>query len=138
MGAIEDAIRLAIILKERMKDRRDIEGIKRIHALLSSVQSSHGEVAERNKSLEQEIAGLKQQLKELRAEEVRINRGIEFRCSKRTNNLWMGFCPRCHSPAQEFTQENGGIGAICTAECGWQVLLPLTFTRLEDVAYEMY
>ena len=56
-----------------------------------------------------------QRLKDEHAEDVVINRAVEFRRGKRTEGQWMAFCPNCHMPATANEKSN----TCCTAKCGW-------------------
>ena len=117
MGAIKDIVDLAKDLESRAKDRRDIDTIHKIQALTLSVQSHDAEIVERDIRLMQENSELKRQLAEANAEDLRIHGMIEFRRGKRTGDLWLPFCPKCHMPAgfQAF-----GIVVECSAGCGWK------------------
>ena len=144
MGAIKDIVDLATQLESRVKERRDIDVLRQIHSLASSLQSEHAEVVERdvrvmqeNAKLMQEKAQLEQQLAAAQAEDIQINKGIEFRRGKRTGNKWMGFCPKCHMPSQDAWIPNGRLNekvVMCTARCGWQVFMQ---PKLDDIAKEI-
>ncbi len=130
MGAIKDIVDLSIQLESRVKDRRDIDVLRQIHSLASSLQAEHAEVVERdirvmqeNATLVQAKATLERQLAEAQAEEVRIHRMIEFRRGKRTGGQWIAFCPKCGLPAGDGLEYNTPI-VFCTAkheDCGWTV-----------------
>jgi len=120
MGAIKDIVDLAIELESRVKERRDLDVLRQIHSLASSLQAEHAEVVERdirvmqeNATLMQAKASLERQLAEAQAEEIRIHSAIEFRRGKRTGGVWVPFCPKCHMPARK------DLGIFCSAECGW-------------------
>jgi len=144
MGAIKDIVDLAAQLESRVKDRRDIDVLRQIHSLASSLQAEHAEVVERDIRVMQENAklvhdksSLERQLAESQAEDIRIHKGIEFRRGKRTGNIWMGFCPKCHMPAEDaWFQRHGGREKVvmCSARCGWQVFMKF---NLEDIAKEL-
>lgn len=123
MGEIKDIVELAMQLESRSKDRKDIETLRSIISLTQAVQASQADVVERdirvmqeNAQAQREIADLKRQLAEAQAEEIRIHCGIEFRRGKRTGNVWLGFCPKCHLPAADW--ENG-LGVGCSSSCEW-------------------
>jgi len=117
MGAIKDIVDLAKELEGRAKERRDIELIHRIQSLISSLQSQHADIADRDIRLMQENTDLRNQLAELQKEEVRIHGTIEFRRGPRTGGKWLAFCPKCHMPVNDtdYNQMN-----MCSALCGWQ------------------
>jgi RNase P subunit RPR2 len=80
-----------------------------------------------------------QKLSALHSEDIRIHRGIEFRRGKRTGDMWMGFCPKCHMPAQDgwkpiMYSHNKEKVVFCSANCGWEVFMPLV---LDDIAKEL-
>jgi hypothetical protein len=140
MGAIKDIVDLSIQLESRVKDRRDIDVLRQIHSLASSLQSEHAEVVERdirvmqeNAALMQAKASLERQLAESQAEEVRIHRLIEFRRGKRTGGKWMAFCPKCHLPVGDGEGMGGRPLAYCTAkhaDCGWSVPVPMSVAQV--------
>ena len=54
-------------------------------------------------------------------EEIRIHRGIEFRCGNRTAGKWAAFCPKCHMPASNI---EGFVDVSCSdGTCKWHVKL---------------
>ncbi len=138
MGAIKDIVDLAKDLEASVKDRRDMETIHKIQALAFSLQSQHADIIERDVGLMQENAELKKQLAESQAEDVRIHKGIEFRRGKRTGDIWMGFCPKCHMPVEDAwvprARTNGEKVVMCSARCGWRVFMP---TELANIAKEI-
>jgi hypothetical protein len=135
MGAIKDIVDLAKDLEASVKDRRDMETIHKIQALAFSLQAHHADIVERDVGLMQENADLKRQLAESQAEDIRIHKGIEFRKGKRTGDRWMGFCPKCHMPAEDaWLTHNRGKIVQCSARCGWQVFME---EHLADIAKEL-
>jgi regulator of replication initiation timing len=137
MGAIKDIVDLAKDLEASAKDRRDMETIHKIQSLAFSLQAHHAEIVERDVSLMQENAELKKQLAESQAEDIRIHKGIEFRRGKRTGGKWLGFCPKCHMPAEDawIPKARGSQKVVmCSARCHWQVFMDL---KLGDIAKEI-
>jgi hypothetical protein len=137
MGAIKDIVDLAKDLESRAKDRRDMDIIHKIQSLAFSFQSSYTDVIERDVRLVQENAELKKQLAEMQAEEFLIHRGIEFRRGKRTRDKWLGFCPKCHMPAQDIDvpRIDGPTHAVaCSASCGWRVF---AVSKLDEIVSEV-
>jgi hypothetical protein len=135
MGAIKDIVDLAKDLESRAKDRHDMDTIHKIQSLAFALQSQYVETMERDVHLLEENAELKRKLVELQQEKTLIHQGIEFRNSDRTGNKWMGFCPKCHLPAQNSVIPGfGGTKVVaCTAYCGWKVFTDL---RLDTIAAE--
>jgi|ERR1035437_314390 hypothetical protein len=134
MGAIKDIVDLAIELESRVKDRRDMDVLRQIHSLASSLQSEHAEVVERdirvmqeNATLMQAKASLERQLAEAQAEEVRVHSAIEFHRSKRTGGQWLPFCPKCHMPA--IIEPETKKYVFCSANCGWLSYVPHQMLR---------
>jgi hypothetical protein len=139
MGAIKDIVDLAKDLETSVKDRRDMETIHKIQALAFSLQAYHADIVERDVGLMQENADLKRQLAESQAEDIRIHRGIEFRRGKRTGDKWLGFCPKCHMPAQDGWKpipysHNKQKVVFCSANCDWEVFMELL---LDDISKEI-
>ena len=137
MGAIKDIVDLAKDLEASVKDRRDMETIHKIQALAFSLQAHHADIVERDVGLMQENADLKKQLADSQAEEIRIHKAIEFRRGKRTAGKWMGFCPKCHMPAQDAWIPRSRTSekvVLCSARCGWQVFMKL---KLDEIIGEL-
>ncbi len=141
MGNIKDIVDLAKDLESRAKDRKDIETLRSIISLTQSIQTDHLEIVERdlktmteNSELKQENAKLKRQLEEAQSEDIRIHRGIEFRRGNRTLGRWIGFCPKCHLPAQDAWRRDDQQMIVCTAGCGWQVFISC---ELKDIVSEI-
>ena len=139
MGAIKDIIDLAEDLESRAKDRRDMEIIHKIQSLAFSFQSSYTDIVERDVRLLQENAELKKRLAESQEEEICIHKGIEFRRGKRTRDTWLGFCPKCHMPAQNAAvpkplSRDWNEVVLCSAHCGWQVFIG---QKLDEIAAEL-
>jgi hypothetical protein len=139
MGNIKDIVDLAIQLEGRVKDRKDIETLRSIISLTQAVQASDAEIVERdvrvmqeNAKLVQENAELQRQLAASQAEDIRIHKGIEFRCGKRTGNKWQAFCPKCHMPAQFAVMSGTVHGRVmaCSGRCGWNVFSKLDLEQL--------
>lgn len=129
MGALKDIVDLTKDLESRAKDRRDMEIIHKIQQLAFSFQSSYADTVERDVRLIQENAELKKKLDELRAEDVRIEEGIEFRKGQRTGGKWKPFCPKCHCPA---VTRNGSVYVECSdRECDW--LSSVEWNQLEGI-----
>jgi len=88
-----------------------------------------------------EIAKLQAKIRDMEAardkqqfesDTVVIHKGIEFRRGLKTAGKWMGFCPKCHLPAQEAYLRHGQSKVvICTGQCGWQVFMRQTLVELE-------
>jgi hypothetical protein len=135
MGAIKDIVDLTKDLEARAKERRDMDVIHKIQSLAFTLQSQHADIVERDVRLVQENADLKRQLAESQSEEVCIHRGIEFRRGKRTRDKWLGFCPKCHMPAQDaWIPRRGREGekvVLCSARCGWQVYMSCKLMDIE-------
>jgi hypothetical protein len=144
MGNIKDIVDLAMQLESRAKDRKDIETLRSIISLTHSIQASQAEIVERDLRVMQENSKLVQDKTELerklaysQSEDVRIHKGIEFRHGKRTGGIWMGFCPKCHMPAEDawIPRPRGREKIVqCSARCGWQVFMEL---NLEAIALEI-
>lgn len=137
MGAIKDIVDLAKDLESRAKDRHDMDIIHKIQSLAFSLQSQYVDTMERDVRLVEENAELKRRLEDVQKEKVLIRNGIEFRKSERTGDQWMGFCPKCHLPAQNSVIPGFGGGSkvvACTASCGWRVFTEL---RLETAVSEL-
>jgi hypothetical protein len=144
MGNIKDIVDLAVQLEGRVKDRKDIETLRSIISLTQAVQASDAEIVERdirvmqeNATLVQKNAELERQLAAAQAEDIRIHKGIEFRCGKRTGGKWAGFCPKCHMPAEDAWLPRGRGRTkvvMCSARCGWRVFMDLL---LADIAKEI-
>ena len=123
MGAIKDIVDLAIQLEDRVKERRDIETLRQIHSLASSLQAEHVEVIERdirvmqeNAKLIHDKAELERKLAEAQSEDIRFLNGLEFRRSKRTGNQWMPYCPDCHIPA---LADSSIAESVMCSKCHW-------------------
>jgi len=116
MGSIKDIVDLAKELESSVKDEKDLETLKQIHALASDLQAKQFEIVERDIRLMEENAELKRKLEEKDAEETLLKSGIEFRRSKKTGNEWAAFCPKCHLPVKTY---GGDYTYECSAECGW-------------------
>ncbi len=135
MGAIKDIVDLTKDLETRAKERRDIDLIHKIQSLAFSLQSQHADVIERDVRLMEENSELKRQLAESQAEDIRIHKGIEFRNGKRTGGKWMGFCPKCHMPAEDawIPRPRGSEKVVqCSARCDWQVFMKLNLDAIAE------
>ena len=62
-----------------------------------------------------------QRLQDEHAEEIRIHSMVEFRRGKRTGDIWLAFCPKCHLPAGGDVSNGGEPFVYCSASCGWVV-----------------
>jgi hypothetical protein len=133
MGAIKDIVDLAKDLEASVKDRRDMETIHKIQSLAFSLQSQHADIIERDVGLMQENADLKRQLVESQVEDIRVHHCMEFRKGKRTGDVWMPFCPKCHMPAAD-SFWYGKSAAVCSARCGWYVLINI---KLDTIAKQV-
>ena len=73
-----------------------------------------------------------QRLKHEHAEDIRIHRTIEFRRGKRTGGRWMAFCPKCHLPVAEGSN-NGEQMLYCIQkydDCGWRVYPKMSLAQI--------
>ncbi|NOS68356.1 MAG: hypothetical protein HOP33_00290 [Verrucomicrobia bacterium] len=137
MGAIKDIVDLARELESRAKSREDIEMFHRLNQILADMREQHVEIIERDVILMRDNEDLRRQLAEANAEDVRIQKAIEFRRGKRTGGKWMPFCPKCHMPVIHYFSASQYY-AICSADCGYQVPLNQHFVNfVADVLKEL-
>ena len=131
LEAIPKISELLGLLVQRVKDRQTATLVQQIqqHQLVI-----HAALVQSDAKLRE----LEAQLAKAQAEEIIIHEAIEFRRGKRTRGKWLGFCPKCHMPAQDASVSSDGgrliQGATCSADCGWHVSTRL---RLESIIAEL-
>jgi hypothetical protein len=90
----------------------------------AKLKAQIGEMDAKIKTLE-----ASQQKQQIETDDVLIHNAIEFRRGIKTSGKWMGFCPKCHLPAENclwFKQP----AVVCTARCGWHVFSQLKLDAL--------
>jgi hypothetical protein len=131
MTGLEAIPKISELLTRLIKLTKDRE----TGALVQQIQEHQLEIHTALVVADAKIRELEKQLAEAQAEQVRIHKGIEFRRGKRTNDKWIGFCPKCHMPAQDaWTRPRNDKIVVCTASCGWQVWMEL---KLDDIITEL-
>lgn len=72
---------------------------------------------------------------QIESDQVVLHKGIEFRRGIKTAGKWMGFCPKCHLPAEDAWVRYGKEKIVlCSARCGWQVFMK---SNLQDLVGEI-
>ena len=110
------------IVRERLSLALDrlLDAESKIEALQAEKGSLHGQL-ERERTDHQKTQQELQALRDTWREEIRIHRGIEFRCGNRTAGKWAAFCPKCHMPASNI---EGFVDVSCSdGTCKWHVKL---------------
>jgi hypothetical protein len=82
-------------------------------------------------SVRHKIVRLRQRTKG-KYDTVRIHSGVEFRHGPTTGNVWIPYCPKCHTPLNPDSYASRGFG--CHANCGWSS--PISSNEIWTIANE--